>query len=149
MFWGCKIDQFHPHNITSNGECILKINQICFSKETISNKEPCQIILYIKKNEIDYAICKLKKGIINFTRLNFHLFMNKDIKYQIYVKEKGEIHLIGNMNRTKKVKIKKEEQNLNNKYKNIQNQDSKLLEDDDNDLEEIERLLKRKRSLSK
>lgn len=148
MFWGCKIDQFHPHNITSNGECILTINQICFSKETINNKEPCQIILYIKKNEIDYAICKLKKGIINFTRLNFHLFMNKDIKYQIYVKGKGEIHLIGNMNRTKNVKIKKEE-NLNNKDRNIQNQDLKYLEDDDNDLEEIERLLKRKRSLSK
>ena len=147
MFWGCKIDQWHPYSVTSNGDCVLTISQISFSKESIENPNTKSQEVILRSKEINFPICELKKGVKNFSKTNIVVNIDKDKRYQIITKGIGEIHLIGNIKRIKRAEKEK------NEYSGIsaekKKEDKDLIKEVHIDLDELEILLKRKRSLSR
>ena len=143
MFWGCKIDQWHPYSVTSNGDCVLTISQISFSKEAIENPSTKSQEVILRNKENIFPICELKKGVNNFSKTNIVIHIDKDKRYQIKTNGIAQVHLIGNIKRLKKAE--------RNEYRGIEEKkkDKDLIKEEDIDLDELESLLKRKRSLSR
>jgi len=141
MFWGCKIKENKSVNISSNGDCILTIKNICLK---YANKNDV-ICLYLKNdnNNNDILLNQLNSSNNLFKKLNIVIDLNKYKKYNLYIKGgKAEIHLIGCLELKNKTDYIK-----NLKLNKIQEKSNNNL-DDSFDSNNVDKLLKRKRSLS-
>lgn len=145
MFWGCKIKDNKSVNLTSNGDCILTIKNICLK---YSNKNDV-ICLYLKKdNNNDILLNQLNSSNKLFKKLNIVIDINKYKNYNLYIKGgKAEIHLIGCLQLKNKSDYIKNLKLYKNKDKNIELKSNNNL-DDSFDSNNVDKLLKRKRSLS-
>ena len=148
MFWGCKIRENTPYKIFSNGNCILKISNISLKFGPKDSK--IKIHLSKEKNNKDIIISTLKQNNKEQEKINSIINLSEDDIYNIFITGgKAEVHLIGSLMLVNKKDLEKNKKlNQKNKKKKIINNEYDNLKAI-NDIDDIDQILERKRTLSK
>ena len=148
MFWGCKIRENTPYKISSNGNCILKISNISLKFGPKDSK--IKIHLSKEKNNKDIIISTLKQNNKEQEKINSIINLSEDDIYNIFITGgKAEVHLIGSLMLVNKKDLEK------NKELNKKNKKKKIIDNEYdnlkaiNDIDDIDQILERKRTLSK
>ena len=148
MFWGCKIRENTPCKISSNGQCILKISNISLKFGPKDSK--IKIHLSYEKHNKEIVISTLKQNSKEQEKINSIINLSEDDIYNIFITGgKAEVHLIGSLMLVNKKDLEK------NKELNKKNKKKKIIDNEYdnlkaiNDIDDIDQILERKRTLSK